>query len=85
MYIGGYKSGSDTSATVSFGRVTFTGTGEGLPDGDERDHLLTMATRKYLPASSGVQRIGAFYCEAEKDGIIERINTIIMAETSKKC
>ena len=89
MFIGGYKSGIDKSATVSFGRASFTDTGEGLHDGSEREHSAkevygVYATIKDMPASIGLQRIGAFYCEAEKDGDVERINTIIMAKTSKK-
>ena len=85
MYIGGYKSGNDKSAAVSFGRASFTGTGEGLPDGDEREHKNknVYATLKDMPSSGSVQRIGAFYCEAEKGGKIERIQTIIMATDSK--
>ena len=85
MYIGGFKSGDDKSATVSFGRASFTGTGEGLSDGREYEHpaISVYATLKDMPASGGVQRIGAFYCEAEKDGEVKRIDTIIMAENSK--
>ena len=86
MHIGGYKSGNDKSATVSFGRASFTDTGEGLPDGQEYEHPHTaaFAQLKDMPASGGVQRIGAFYCEAQKFGRVERIDTIIMAETSKR-
>ena len=86
MFIGGYKSGSDKLATVSFERASFTGTGEGLPDGRQYEHQSQSvpATIKDLPNSSGVQRIGAFYCKAEKDGDVELIHTIIMAKNSKK-
>ena len=86
MFIGGYKSGSDKFATVFFGRASFTDTGEGLPlHGREHRHRVAevFAQRKHMPASNGVQRIGAFYCEAEKDGEIEQITTIIMAENSR--
>ena len=85
MVIGGYKSGSDIDARVYFGRASFTDTGERLPGGGEYPHSdrTVHAILKEMPASSGIQRIGAFYCQAEKDGEIERINTIIMAADSK--
>ena len=86
MLIGGYKSGSDKSAKVSFGRASPTGTGDSLPAGQEYEHPAQHvdATLKDLPASGAEVRIGAFFCEALKDGEVERINTIIMAETSKQ-
>ncbi len=86
LLIGGYKSGSDTDASVSFGRTSDTGTGNGLPTGSsERDHHATPARLLYMPNSGGVSRIGAFYTVAQKAGQTERITTIIMAQNSKGC
>ena len=88
LYIAGYKSGDDTGANVTFGRQSDTGTGSGLPSGSSQrkhpsSHRGTRARQLLLPASGGKERIGAFYCEAQKDGITERIPAIIMAANSK--
>ena len=86
MLIGGYKSGADKDASVSFGRESDTGTGTGLPSGSsERNHPdpRTFARQLLLPQSGGNQRIGAFYCQADKAGIEEKIVTTIMSRNSK--
>ena len=71
---------------MTFGRQSSTDTGTGLPSGsNQRDHpsFGSRARQLLLPASGGIERIGAFYCEAQKDGITERIPAIIMAANSK--
>ena len=86
MFIGGYKSGDDTDAIVTFGRQSDTDTGTELPSGSrQRDHpnIGSRARLLNLPKSGGIERIGALYCEAQKDGITERIPAIIMAANSK--
>ena len=87
MLIGGYKGGLDTDAIVLFGRTSDTGTSNGLlalpSDSFERDHISISARLLYMPQSGGVERIGAFYCEAHKGGVTERIDTIIMSASSK--
>ena len=88
LYIGGYKSGDDTDATVTFGRLSVTANGvTGLPTGKEiqpHPHVRT-AKKLLLPESDAATRIGAFYCEAQKDGNVnEKIPAIIMASNSKR-
>ena len=83
MYIGGYKSGNDTHANVSFERVSDTGTGFGLPTGYESYDHLTIPARLLTMKSYIVERIGAFSCIANKNGVQENIITIIMAQNSK--
>ncbi|XP_072041264.1 tyrosine-protein kinase receptor Tie-1-like [Amphiura filiformis] len=82
MFIGGYRSGDDTDATISFGRTSYTKTGNQLPDGIT-DRVGTTAILHRMPASSGLNRIGAFYCEASKGGKRERITIITMAQDSE--
>ena len=87
MFIGGFRSGDDTDATVTFGRTSDTGTSNGIlalpANSDEREHRGTTASLLFMPQSGGVSRIGAFYCEANKNGVTERIHTIIMSTESK--
>ena len=84
-FFGGYKSGGDTEAQVTFGRVSDTGTGTGLPqDSNEADHSSTTARLLYMPVSAGKHRIGAFYCNARKGDVSEKITAIIVASNSKK-
>ena len=84
-FIGGYKSGGDTAAQVTFGRVSNTATGNGLPqDSYKEDHRSTTARLLKQPISAGKQRIGAFYCNAQKGDVNENIAAIIMASNSKK-
>ena len=85
LFIGGYKSGDDTDAIVPFGRQSDTGTGSGLPTDSRQEDSRTGGGNRLLrlPASGGIERIGAFYCEAQKDDIAERIPAIIMANNSK--
>ena len=83
MKIGGYKSGNDTDAIVSFERATETGTGSGLPTGyASYDHHAVSAKLLEL-TSYTVERIGAFTCIANKHGVQENITTIVMAQDSK--
>ncbi|XP_072042769.1 uncharacterized protein [Amphiura filiformis] len=77
-FIRGFKSGGDQEASISFGRTLDTGTGNGLPTGS----YIGISSRLYMPSAGGVGRVGAFYCQADKNGATERINTIIMAENS---
>ena len=86
MLIGGYNSGDDTSASVSFERVFNTGTGSDLPTASQvRSHpsLPNSATQLLMPQSGGKERIGVFKCIATKGGQTEEITTIIMADNSK--
>ena len=84
MFIGGYKSGDDTSATVTFGRTSITGAFSGLPTGSsERNHVYRSVHARLLDMPQSESRIGAFYCEANRNGVIEIINTIIMSTASK--
>ena len=91
LFIGGYKSGGDTEATVTFGRLRVTANPvansvTGLPTGsNERQHPhVTTAKQLLLPESGAAKRIGAFYCNAQKSGNVnEKIPTIIMASDSK--
>ncbi|XP_072041261.1 tyrosine-protein kinase receptor Tie-1-like [Amphiura filiformis] len=83
MFIGGYRSGSDTDALVSFGRK-ITGTGKQLPStGREADHRSASVRIFNMPSTGGKQRIGAFYCRVEKDETDEDIATLIMARNSE--
>ena len=86
MFIGGYNSGADIYASVSFGRESDTGTGTGLPSGSvQQNHPDTRISAKQLllRQAGGNQRIGAFYCQADKGGIREKIVTTIMSKNSK--
>ena len=87
LFIGGYKSGDDTGATVTFGRESDTGTGTELPTSSTRgphEHLPAIASIFKMPSTGGVSRIGAFYCEAQRVNIVkERIPAMIMASNSK--
>ena len=84
-FIGGFKSGGDTGAQVTFGRVSNTATGIGLPPlSYEEDHRHTTAQLLYMPVSAGKQRIGAFYCNARKGDVNENITAIMLASNSKK-
>ena len=79
-------SGSDKGASVSFGRESDTDTGTGLPSGSsQRNHpdSRISARQLLLPLSGGNQRVGAFYCQADKGGIGEKIVTTIMSKNSK--
>ncbi|XP_072042270.1 angiopoietin-1 receptor-like [Amphiura filiformis] len=82
MFIGGYRSGDDTDATISFGRTSYTKTGNGLPFGSE-DRIGNTAVLHRMPASEGLNRIGAFYCEARKNLKTELITIIIMSQNSR--
>ncbi len=82
-YIGGYKSGSDTGAVVSFERVLDTGSGSGLPEGGiEEDHPHTTAKRYYMPNSIGADRFGAYNCIFSTQDSV-KITTIVLHEHGK--
>ena len=79
--IGGYKSGTDIDADVDFSRLVETGTGRDLPPNSSPiDHprLGTEARLLDMPASDGIQRIGAFNCEGTKSGVTYDVPTIIL-------
>ncbi|XP_071800431.1 receptor-type tyrosine-protein phosphatase T-like [Asterias amurensis] len=77
--IGGYNSGSDTGATVSFERVLDTGNGSSLPTaGYEEGHETVSAILYRMPASIGAARFGAYNCIFTQDPV--KITTIILRE-----
>ena len=76
-------SGNDTDATVSFDRASITGTGSWLPSGSETYDHHAVAARILKMNSDSVERIGAFSCMADKNGVQEIITTIIMTQYSK--
>ena len=81
--IGGYKSGSDTAATVSFERVLDTGSGSNLPVGGyEQDHASVAARLYKMPASIGLPRFGVYNCIFNPPSV--SITTIIMRDNGKK-
>ena len=87
-FFGGYKSSTDTDATITLGRAVDTGTGPDWPPFPFDSTLEPAAyggraNRVMLPATIGLPRIGAFYVDAEKAGISHRMITITMASNSK--
>ena len=79
-YIGGYMSGFDVDADVDFSRVVETGTGSGLPPNAypiDHPNFGTYAKQLIMPASDGVERIGAFYCEGTQNRDTYYVPTII--------
>ncbi|XP_071799860.1 receptor-type tyrosine-protein phosphatase T-like isoform X2 [Asterias amurensis] len=78
--IGGYKSGSDTEADVSFERVLDTGSGRDLPTGgSESQHPVIDARLYRMPASIGADRFGAYNCIFRSQDPV-KITTIILRE-----
>ncbi|XP_072048531.1 uncharacterized protein [Amphiura filiformis] len=78
--IAGWKSGAETDATVNFTRAIDVGTGDGLPTGSsQKDHHAHGSRVRILdmPVTGGIERIGAFNCEAEKNGDTHSITSII--------
>ena len=82
-FIGGYKSGNDTDASVSFRRTIDTGTGSGLPVVYALSNHHAAPARILKMNSYSQKRIGAFSCIADKHGVKENITTIVIAENSK--
>ena len=87
-FFGGYKSSTDIDATISLGRAVDTGTGPDWPPFPMDSTLEPAAlggrsSRVMLPATIGLSRVGAFYVDAEKEGISHRMITITMARNSK--
>ena len=81
--IGGYKSGRDTAATVSFERVLDTGSGSNLPVGGyEADHDSVAARLYRMPASIGLPRFGVYNCIFNPPSV--NITTIVMYDNGKK-
>ncbi|XP_038056405.1 receptor-type tyrosine-protein phosphatase T-like [Patiria miniata] len=78
--IGGYKSGSDINAGVSFERVLDTGGGETLPTGsystDERPEINLYAGKYTMPSAAGDTRIGVYNCIFDQPST--NITTIIL-------
>ncbi len=82
-YIGGYKSGSDTGANVSFERVLDTGSGSNLPTGGYvEDHDTVSARRYFMPDSIGADRFGAYNCIFGLQDSV-KITTIVLRENGK--
>ena len=84
-FIGGFKSGSDTGAAVSFERVLDTGSGSNLPTGGrERDHPApSISARLYdMPASIGADRFGAYNCIFGSQDPV-KITTIVLRDNGK--
>ncbi|XP_071799509.1 receptor-type tyrosine-protein phosphatase T-like [Asterias amurensis] len=76
--LGGYNSGSDTGAYVSFERVLDTGSGSNLPTGgSESDHVSYSARLYIMPASIGADRFGAYNCIFRSQDPV-KITTIIL-------
>ncbi|XP_072048335.1 uncharacterized protein [Amphiura filiformis] len=78
--IAGWKSGAETDAAVGFTRTIDVGTGDGLPTGSsQKDHHAHGSRVRILdmPIVGGIERIGAFNCEAEKNDDMHSITSII--------
>ena len=82
-YVGGYKSDSAKGAIVDFSRTVDLNTGNGLDlptDSYQRTHPDKNVEAKQLmmPATGGKERIGAFNCNAEKNGEVHNITIIVL-------
>ncbi len=89
-FIGGYKGGDDRGADVTFRRVLRTYHTEdmeqGLPAGWSQinhPHIGSRAILFNMPVEGGVDRVGAYYCQATKGDETERITTTVMSRNSK--
>ncbi|XP_071800429.1 receptor-type tyrosine-protein phosphatase T-like isoform X2 [Asterias amurensis] len=81
-FFGGYNSGSDYGADVSFERVLDTGNGSNLPTGGlDRDHpASSISARQYImSASIGADRFGAYNCIFRSQDPV-KITTIVLRE-----
>ena len=81
-FIGGYKSGRDTAATVSFERVLDTGSGSNLPGGTEAGHCCAFARIYQMPASIGLPRFGVYNCIFDPPSV--KITTIVLRSNGKE-
>ena len=85
--IGGFKSGSDTGASVSFERRLDTGSGILMPPGSERDHSDAEA-RLFDMTGGRASKFGAYDCKFDPDDDDQpevKITTVIMADDGKDC
>ncbi len=88
-FFGGYKSSTDIDASIVLGRDVDTGTGPDWPPYPRGHRLMEGAlggrtTRIQLPASIGIQRIGAFYINATNNaGVSHKIITITLSSNGK--
>ena len=89
IFIGGYEGSGFQDATVTFARAIDTNTGIGLPQGsytEEAENNLLDYTRLYMPDDdddgstpfTGTDRIGAFNCIVDNQGVVYDITTITM-------
>ncbi|XP_033644813.1 receptor-type tyrosine-protein phosphatase T-like isoform X1 [Asterias rubens] len=82
-FIGGYKSGDETDAVVSFERVLDTGSGSNLPTGGyEEVHpdLSVSAIRYIMYNSIGADIFGAYTCIFTSSQDQVKITTVILLE-----
>ncbi|XP_038048243.1 receptor-type tyrosine-protein phosphatase delta-like [Patiria miniata] len=76
-----YKGPNDIPAGVTFGRQLATGGMDGLPPGsaeEDEPSLQCTARSLRLPAEDGGDRVGVFYLEASRNGIMTRIQTVLV-------
>ena len=82
--IGGFNSGSDYGAAVSFKRVLNTGSGSNLPTGGyEQVHTTVSAILYRMPAYIGADRFGAYNCIFGSQDPV-KITTIILRKNGKE-
>ena len=82
-FIGGFKSGSDKSAAVSFERVLDTGNGSNLPVGGiGGDHCCNSARLYHMAASIGPPRFGVYNCIFDPPSV--NITTIVLRDNGKE-
>ena len=83
-FIGGYKSGRDTGAEVSFERVLDTGSGSNLPtEGSARGHSSVSARLYDVPDTLGAKRFGAYNCIFSSQETV-KITTILLRGNGKE-
>ena len=85
-FIGGFKSGDETDAVVSFERVLDTGSGSNLPTGGyEEVHpdLSVSAIRYIMYNSIGADIFGAYTCIFTSSQDQVKITTVILLENGK--
>ncbi|XP_038048240.1 tyrosine-protein kinase receptor Tie-1-like [Patiria miniata] len=76
-----YKGPNDIPAGVTFGRQLATGGMDGLTSGsaeEDEPSLQCTARSLRLPAEDGGDRVGVFYFEASRNGIMTRIQTVLV-------
>ena len=83
-FIGGYKSGNDTRAAVSFNRLLDTGSGVNLPArGEVNKHISAYALLFQMPALIGAERFGVYNCIFTRQQDTVRITTTVMRKDGK--